>query len=100
MTALAALATVLGLTLGLVLSAARPAGAQGLEVLWGPEVGCLSVASHSTGMFGDGEGEILLPAGEGEVVVAFLQWIGAADTTPDAADLGPENRAAAPRERP
>ena len=36
-----------------------PAGANGLDVLWGPREGCYDLRSFGTGMVGDGAGTIV-----------------------------------------
>ncbi|MDH4145725.1 MAG: hypothetical protein OEY23_11235 [Acidimicrobiia bacterium] len=63
---------------------ARPtvAGASELDVLWGPEFGCFDLASYGTGLLGDGAGTIFVPPAKGQVVAAYLQWVGADDASP------------------
>lgn len=57
--------------------------AQGVEPLLPATLeGCYDVAVHGTGMFETGAGTIAIAPVDGTVVAAYLEWVGAEDTTP------------------
>jgi len=65
-----------------------PANADGAITLYQSDGGCEVVADYGVGLQGDGAGVIEVPQGPGPVIVAYLEWVGYDDLTPDVIPRG------------
>ncbi len=66
---------------------AAPAGADGSITIYRTESGCETIRDLGLGLRPSGSGTLQVPAGEGELVAAFIEWAGYDDTTPN--DIAP-----------
>jgi len=79
---------VLVVLAGSSLVVAAPAGADGSTTIYQSTGRCEVVADFGVGLQGDGQGTIEVLEGPGPVVVAFLEWVGYDDLTPDVIPRG------------
>jgi len=67
--------------------AISPAAADGAITLYRSESACETLVDYGVGLQGDGAGTISVAGGPGQVVAAYLEWVGYDDVTPN--DIAP-----------